>query len=118
MALEQKNDEDLRREFVLSAVSFFENFFVKKPLKYSCFMFWDLLRGFDDDKDLKIFDWMFEALSQILKIDSKECQLSAIHGLGHIEHQGKKDLIESFLRRNPNFSDKEYALAAIDGNIP
>jgi hypothetical protein len=114
---DKRSSIDLRRSFISSSVNIFENVFTKNALEHSCFMWWDCLRDFRDDKDLKVSDWMFAALSRILKINSLDCQLSALHGLGHIEHQGKKDLIETFLRRNPNFADKEYALAAIDGKI-
>ncbi len=114
----KNKDADLRHEFILSSVSLFEKLFTKKPLKFSCFMWWDCLRGFNEDKDTKVFDWMFEALSQILDIDSVDCQLSALHGLGHIEHHGKKNLIENFLRKYPNFTHGDYALATIEGNIP
>lgn len=113
----KNNHPELRREFITSMVNVFEKVFAKNPLKNSCFMWWDYLRGFNDDKDLRVMDWMFEALSQILKINSLECQLSALHGLGHIEHDGKKNLIERFLEDNPYFQDKKYALDAIEGNV-
>ena len=80
-------------------------------------MWWDCLRGFDEDIDIKVYDWMFEALSEILKIDTFDCQMSALHGLGHIEHPEKKNLIETFLRQHPEFEEKEYALAAIKGEV-
>ncbi len=108
---------DLRRQFLFSSVNVFKQVFTKKPLEHSCFMWWDCLRNFDEDKDLKTADWMCEALSQILEINSVDCQLSALHGLGHIEHRDKKKLIEKFLQQNPKFDDKEYALMAIEGNV-
>jgi hypothetical protein len=108
---------ELRREFIMSSVSVFEKLFTKNPLESSCFMWWDSLRNFQDDKDPKTAEWMFEALSQILKIDSLDCQKSALHGLGHLEPEGKKKLIEDFLANNPNFPEKEYALAAIEGKV-
>ena len=113
----KKNPAGLRRGFILSSVNVFEQVFTKVPVENSCFMWWDCLRGFAEDKDLKVADWMFAALSQILEIDSRACRLSALHGLGHIEHKGKKNLIEKFLRQNPDFDDKEYALAAIEGKV-
>lgn len=111
------NPVNLRRRFIFSSVNVFKQVFTKISLKHSCFMWWDCLRSFDKNKDLRVADWMFEALSQILKIDSIDCQMSALHGLGHIEHSGKKDLIEKFLRENPDFAEEEYALAAIEGNV-
>lgn len=113
----KENSPELRRRFIFSSINVFEKVFTKNPLEHSCFMWWDCLRDFSDDKDPKVIEWMFSALSEILKIDSFSCQMSALHGLGHIEHKEKKNLIEKFLRQNPNFEDKEYALAAIEGNV-
>jgi hypothetical protein len=108
---------DLRRKLVYSMENVFKKVFTKISVEHSCFMWWDCLRNFDKDADNKPTQWIFETLSSILKIDSFDCQLSAIHGLGHIEHKEKKSLIETFLRRNPNFPEKEFALNAIEGNI-
>ena len=114
---DKNNNPQIRREFIYSMKNVFTEIFTEIKLENLCFMWWDYLRGFDNDKDLQVFDWMFETLSQILEIDSTDCQLSALHGLGHIEHRGKKNLIENFLRKNPNFADKDYAIAAIEGKV-
>jgi len=113
----KENSPDLRRQFIFSSVNVFKQVFTKNSLKNSCFMWWDSLRDFSEDKDRQVINWMFIALSQILEINSLECQMSALHGLGHIEHGGKKKLIEEFLRKHRNFADKDYAMAAIVGNI-
>ena len=110
-------DVGLRREFIFSMLPVFEKVFTVNPLENACFMWWDYLRGFNKDKDLRVMEWMFDTISEILKIDSFDCQMSALHGLGHIEHPKKKSLIETFLRRHPNFPEKNYALAAIDGKV-
>ncbi|MEP6902228.1 MAG: hypothetical protein ABJA66_10790 [Actinomycetota bacterium] len=114
---DKNNSPDLRRKFIFSSVNMFEHVFATNPLEHSCFMWWDCLRDFSEEKDLKVVDWMFETLSKILEIDSFVCQMSALHGLGHIGHSGKKDLIENFLLKHSDFADKDYALSAIDGNI-
>lgn len=114
---DKNNNSQIRREFIFSMKSIFDEIFTKIKLENLCFMWWDYLRGFGNDKDLQVFDWMFETLSPILEIDSTNCQLSALHGLGHIEHREKKNLIENFLRRNPNFADKDYAISAIEGKV-
>jgi hypothetical protein len=108
---------ELRQEFIMSSINVFEKLFTKNPLIHACFMWWDCLRNFQDDGDSKTAEWMFEALSQILKIDSLSCQISALHGLGHLEHEGKKRLIEDFLANNPDFPEKRYALLAIEGKV-
>ncbi|MGC2235394.1 MAG: hypothetical protein WA584_04500 [Pyrinomonadaceae bacterium] len=114
---DKNSPAELRRQFIFSSVNVFKRVFTKNPLEHSCFMWWDCLRDFDKNKDKQVENWMFAALSQILEINNPDCQLSALHGLGHIEHKGKKILIEKFLRQNPKFGDKEYALAAIAGKI-
>jgi len=114
---DKNNNPQIRREFISSMENVFNEIFVVNKFENLCFMWWDYLRGFDDDKDLQVMEWMFETLSGILKIDSIDCQMSALHGLGHIEHRGKKNLIEVFLRKNSNFTDKDYALAAIEGKV-
>lgn len=114
----KNNNPELRREFIFSMVNVFEKIFANFSIQDACFMWWDYLRGFNDEKDLQVMDWMFEALSKILQISSIECQMSALHGLGHIEHSEKRNLIEKFLVELPDFPDKDYALAAIEGNVP
>lgn len=114
---DKNNTPELRRKFIFSSVNVFKQIFTKNSFEHSCFMWWDSLRDFGKDKDLQTASLMFVALRQILEIDSLDCQLSALHGLGHIEHNGKKKLIEEFLRRHRKFPKKDYALAAIEGKV-
>lgn len=116
-------DEDiewkLREECVKSMFNVFNELFAIDPIQDACFMWWDLLRDFSDEPDQKVINTMFETLSQILKLESPNCQDSALHGLGHIEHAGKKSLIEDFLQKHSNLDEdvRKYALAAIEGKI-
>jgi hypothetical protein len=82
-------------------------------------MWWDLLRNFDDERDAKVKDAMLAALSRILQLDSPHCHLSALHGLGHLEHDGKREIIERFLETNPRLDEemKAYAAAAIESRV-
>ncbi len=114
---DRNSDADLRRDFILSSVTVFERVFTKVVTQHSCFMWWDALRDFSDDPDSRTADWMFEALSQILAIESDDCRESALHGLGHLRHRGKRKLIEGFLRQNPGCDCRDYALAAIEGRV-
>lgn len=109
----------LRRKCIKSMVNVFDRLFMKNPLVESCYMWWDLLRDFSDDPDPRVEEAMLEALSQILNMHSFDCQISALHGLGHLKHEGKRNVIEGYLDSHPNLDakTKEYALAAIEGRV-
>lgn len=112
-------DWKLREECILVMVRVFEQMFMQNPIENVCFMWWDLLRDFSDDQDSKTKEAILTALSQILKLDSLYCQKSALHGLGHLEHDGKRKVIEQFLKTHPNLDEqtKIYAAAAIEGKV-
>ena len=82
-------------------------------------MWWDLLRYFGEDADERVVNEMYLALKKILFMDSLECQGSALHGLGHLTHPGKRALIERYLGRHPDLhpSIRSYALASIEGKV-
>jgi hypothetical protein len=115
---------------ILAMVKVFEDVFVELSNLDSCYMWWDLLlhSGTEDDpdNDPRLKEAMFQAMSKILEIPSLDCQISALHGLGHLKHPAKKAQIENYLARNPNWEVKlpgggitvrEYALAAIEGKV-
>lgn len=112
-------DWKLREDCIMSMVGVFEQMFIQNPIEDACYMWWDLLRDFSDDQDPKTKDAMLAALSQILKLDSIDCQVSALHGLGHLEHSGKRKVIEQFLEAQPNLDDemRDYATAAMKGRV-
>jgi hypothetical protein len=62
---------------------------------------------------------MFQAMTKILESPLLACQVSALHGLGHVEHIGKRQVIEEYLQCNINLDieTREYALAALKGEI-
>jgi hypothetical protein len=62
---------------------------------------------------------MLESLSRILKIESLDCQISALHGLGHITHGDKKKVIEDFLNVHSTLDEKtrKYAREAMEGRV-
>ncbi|GAC1401978.1 MAG: hypothetical protein NVSMB56_17010 [Pyrinomonadaceae bacterium] len=99
-------------------VNVFERLFTKNSLDSACHMWWDLII-FNQTSNPKVEEAMFQALSQVIKIDSLACQIGALHGLGHLEHDGKKKVIEDFLETHTNIDAKtqKYALDAIEGNV-
>lgn len=109
----------LRQECILTMVSVFERLFTNNPFGQICYMWWDLLRSFDENPDRRVLNAMFKALCKILKIESRECQMSALHGLGHLPLRKKEQVIEDFLDKHPDIDTKmkSHALAAIQGKM-
>jgi len=97
----------------------FRRLFATHPIQSVCYMWRDLLRTFDDNPDPKIEENMLHALCEILVLESRDCQRAALHGLGHLSHTGKRDVIEKYLVAHPELDDetKTYALAAIEGTV-
>lgn len=116
---DRKIDWKLREDCIMSMVGVFEQMFIQNPIEDACYMWWDLLRNFSGNQDAKTKEAMLGALSQTLKLDSVDCQVSALHGLGHLEHNGKKKIIEQFLKADPNLDDKMkgYAIFAMEGKV-
>jgi len=52
-----------------------------------------------------------------LLLPIRHLQMSALHGLGHLEHESKEGIIRSFLLANGEIDDemREYARNAIAG---
>ena len=100
------------------------------PISRVCFMWWDMSRLVDGHLHSCIVAVQaFCTLAQILELPSRECQESALHGLGHlywkskgIEHPDNlriEWLVNSWLLRNPNISGelKEFANNAKCGDF-
>jgi hypothetical protein len=116
-----------RKDCIESMGDLFEHFFAVNSLQLSCHMWWDSLAyGYhrepspeEDSEAEKVQQVMFETLCRILRIESEECQSSALHGLGHLNHPKTKMVIDEFLLAHPSVNDdlRKYALACKDGNI-
>jgi len=109
----------LREQCIKSMAKPFQIIFTQIPEQDSCNMWWDLLRNFEVNVDLKVIEVMFQTMIEVLRVPSLACQVSALHGLGHIKHIGKRKVIEDYLRVNINLDNetRDYALAAIEGKI-
>ena len=82
-------------------------------------MWWDLLRGAPQDEYLELTEFYFHAMGEILQLPYLQAQGSALHGLGHLEHPGKPELIKNFLKQHPCLDEDyvEYAHAVIEGKV-
>src|SRR5438034_6061378 len=87
---------ELRIECITAMPTVFREFLSVRPLDQACYMWWDMLRRFDDAGDLKIVEAMVAALEEILDLPARHCQISALHGLGHLQHPSKTAIIGSF----------------------
>lgn len=112
-------------ELIGAMVDLFARFFATNPLDTACFMWWDGLRELhedfegDGDSERPLRGAIFEALGRILRLDARHCQVSALHGLGHLEHPGKDRVIREYLDRNPDLDEetRRYAGDAAAGKV-
>ena len=109
----------LRQKCILAMVSLFERLFIKEQLHDTCYMWWDFFRNFRKKQDLKVKETMLRAMEQILLSPSEDCRAAALHGLGHLRHPPKAQVIKKFLRSHPELSDecRSFAAAAITGRV-
>jgi hypothetical protein len=113
-----------RIECIKSIKNLFEIIFVKDSFSQLAFMWWDEIitaayphgtKEFSKE-DMKIREAIFVTLNSILNIENTICQASALHGLGHLQHPGTKEVIENYLNRSNNLNNKfiRYAKLAIE----
>jgi hypothetical protein len=110
---------ELRLDCIQAMPTMFREFLSDHLLETACFMWWDMLRDFGDDPDARIVEAMAAALEEVLQIPVRHCQMSALHGLGHVQHDSKARIIQSFLSTNPDLDAETlaYANAAIAGKV-
>ena len=110
---------ELRLDCIASMPTIFRDLLADRPLKQACYMWWDMLRRFEAAGDPTIVNAMVVALEQILALPARHCQMSALHGLGHLEHPLKAAIIENFVQRNAPLDSelRQYANAAIAGKV-
>ena len=109
----------LRTECIAAMPTMFREFLAVRPLDQACYMWWDMLRRFDDAGDPSIIDIMVAALEEVLDIPTRHCQISALHGLGHLRHSSKAAIISRFVQSHPTLDSEilKYANAAIAGKV-
>ena len=117
-----------RADLIQATVDLYRRLFACDALDTSAHISWDALaygccvptrHPETDAEDRRVQHAMFVALQQILGIDSLACQLSALHGLGHLRHPETESTITRYLERNPELSERhrECALSCIVGKI-
>lgn len=112
-------DRKIRCECIASMYYLFERLFAKDSLDDTCFMWFDFFRSFSEKEDPQIQEELLHTLTRIISLDNEDCRLSALHGLGHLNHPARQSIIQEFLHRHQNLEDeiREYAEQALLGNI-
>lgn len=119
---------ELRKKVVFSMPSLYGKLFALNPLETSSNMWWDSIAyGFycgnksrdrsEEEKEMQ--DAIFEALDKILQLESLDCQIAALHGLGHLRHPDTEILINKYLESNSKIDSeiRKYAISCISGEI-
>src|SRR6185503_352529 len=109
----------LRLDCIAAMPTMFREFLLDRPIEPACGMWWDMLRTFDDHPDPRIVDAMVRALEEVLQLPARHCRMSALHGLGHLRHERKEEIIRAFLsdRRDLDDAIVAYAEKAIAGTV-
>ena len=110
---------DLRLDCIAAMPTMFREFLADHPLDTACNMWWDMLRSFESDPAPRIVDAMVAALTEVLELRTRHCQMSALHGLGHLKHPAKESIIRAFLSRSGDLDNEivQYAEQAIAGTV-
>lgn len=100
-----------RRRCIESMVYVFRDIFSKNPLNETSFMWWDLLRSFEDPRPQHVEQAMLDCLASILSIENPSVWRSALHGLGHLKHKRKPEVIDRFIAAHPELDEdlRRYA---------
>jgi hypothetical protein len=95
------------------------------PLNLVCYMWWDIvpLMGHAEDSTGAEFDRsILHVMESTLELDSIACQESALHGLGHWQHQYPEhvgEIINKFSMSHPNLRKEleTYMRNAFTGHV-
>jgi hypothetical protein len=110
---------DHRLDCIAAMPAMFREFLIDRPLEEACWMWWDMLRTFDDDPDPRIVESMVRALAEVLQLPARHCRMSALHGLGHLKHPAKEEIIRTFISASRDLDADllEYAESATKGAV-
>lgn len=110
-----------RRIAMVDAMYFlYSDLFAAVPIGRSPHMWWENMArsvsGHVDGPDRQaerdqIADAIFGTLARLLELDSESCRIDALHGLNHLAHPRKEELIREYLTRHPDL-DRDHRLYA------
>lgn len=118
-----------RRVAMIGAMYFlYSELFSAVPMGRAPYMWWEnLAKGIDgqaigpnrqSDRD-RIENAIFNTLAKLLELDAEDCRINALHGLNHLPHPGRENLILGYLARRPglNAEHRRYAKGAMLGEL-
>jgi hypothetical protein len=96
-----------------------------KPLNSVCYMWWDIFPTWgnpDDPSCAEQDQQLLDVMANTLAIPSVACRESALHGLGHWQHQYPdevENIIDAFLGTAPDIRPDlaQYAFSARQGHV-
>jgi hypothetical protein len=67
----------------------------------------------------RVSDGFLEVFARLLAHQAPVARYAALHGLGHLHHEGRAAAIDRFLAEHPSMESdqREYALAARCGDV-
>jgi hypothetical protein len=91
-------------------------------VSYMCYMFWDIFVAYPQNTPPSVVCAGIEVMSEALAMDNEQCQVSAIHGLGHwvMYRPEVRDVLSKFIDSNKGRANPvsiEYARQALTGCI-
>lgn len=121
-------DRNLRKQVIFSMFTLYKELFAINSLDTSANMWWDSIaydyccgNKFRDrsEEEREMQDAIFKMLGDVLYLNSLDCQIAALHGLGHLRHPETETLILQYLESHPELDSevKKYAMACITGEI-
>ena len=86
-----------------------------EPMENGYFMWWDLLCSGISDEDLA--SECLEILEALSQHNDNRVQASALHGLGHLQHPRRAQVVDAYIARHPEAGKSEWILACRDGTV-
>ncbi|HWD38628.1 MAG TPA: hypothetical protein VG944_07250 [Fimbriimonas sp.] len=86
-----------------------------EPMENAYYMWWDLLAS--DVVDRAIGSAILETLSDLSLHPDVRVQISAIHGLGHLQHPGRPSAVDRYLQFHPELARDTWILQCRSGTV-
>ncbi len=108
----------LREDCITAMLGVFRDLFTDYPDLHACWLWWDVVTAWTGhDPDFN--NALLMTMSEVLQLPSLACQKSALHGLGHLAHPQRPNVIGRYLETNPDLDvgTVAYARAAQEGMV-
>jgi hypothetical protein len=107
-----------RRACVEAMYGLFTDLFPRNTFDDTCFMWWDLYREFGSDPDPRVAETQVSVLARVLALPNADCQLAALHGLGHLHTASRLPVVQAYLERSDLPQEaRAYGQAALEGKV-